>query len=156
MQQLLQFFRCSELICQLSGLYNTLYKYGYVDLANEVKAVAIDEKILNIPVLFHDIEWFTTQKDASGKDVQVPNVAKYWYVESGVANNGNDSTLFEEKVWNAHADVYHNPKLLNADGTVKDGALNAGYRFTRAIVVALSPFSNIVNVLFNAGTGRYF
>ncbi len=34
------------------GLYNTLYKYGYVDLANEVKAVAIDEKILNIPVLF--------------------------------------------------------------------------------------------------------
>ena len=65
------------------GLYNTLYKYGYVDLANEVKAVAIDEKDPKYTGSLSDIEWFTTQKDASGKDVQVPNVAKYWYVESG-------------------------------------------------------------------------
>lgn len=141
------------------GLVDMLVRYGYVELAAEI------QKKIDAKGKLSELQWFDTyQTDANGQVILGPDgnplvategIAKYWYVDSGV-KDGNDYNLFMEKVWN-HSD-YHNTKFeYNADGSLKDPTvLNAGYRFTRALVVALSPFSGLINVLFNAGTGEYF
>ncbi|MDE6124340.1 MAG: hypothetical protein K2G22_03815, partial [Eubacterium sp.] len=141
------------------ALYDMLNSYGYVELAGEIKKVIDNDGKLS------DLQWFDEyEKDTNGevvyKDgkpvVKSEGISKYWYVESGVAD-GNDPAAFIANVWNQPG-AYHNVKFeYNADGTLKDtSVLNAGYRFTRALVVALSPFSGLINVLFNADTGDYF
>lgn len=143
------------------ALYDMLIAYGYVDLANEI------QKVINTEDgKLSDLQWFDIYKtddngnylvNADGSyQVESYGISRYWYVESGVAD-GNDPTEFITNVWNQPG-AYHNVKFeYNADGTLKDtSVLNAGYRFTRALVVALSPFSGLINVLFNADTGEYF
>ncbi|MDE6505679.1 MAG: hypothetical protein K2K71_00250, partial [Eubacterium sp.] len=141
------------------ALHAMLNSYGYVELAAAIQTVIDNDGKLS------DLQWFDEyEKDAEGNVVYQDGkpvvasegIAKYWYVESGVAD-GNDPTAFITNVWNQPG-AYHNVKFeYNADGTLKDtSVLNAGYRFTRALVVALSPFSGLINVLFNADTGEYF
>ncbi|MDE7124775.1 MAG: hypothetical protein K2N83_04745, partial [Eubacterium sp.] len=142
------------------ALHEMLVAYGYVDLANAVQAQIDNDGKLSA------LQWFDIyKKDANGNylvnadgsyQVESYGISRYWYVESGVAD-GNDPTAFITNVWNQPG-AYHNVKFeYNADGSLKDtSVLNAGYRFTRALVVALSPFSGLINVLFNADTGDYF
>ena len=140
------------------GFVKMLTRYGYVQLAAEI------QKVIDTNGKLSDLQWFDTYQMQDGepvldkdgnKIIDKYGISRYWYVESGVAD-GNDPTNFITNVWDNSE--YHNSKFeYNPDGSLKDtSVLNAGYRFTRALVVALSPFSGLINVLFNAGTGEYF
>ncbi len=67
-------------------------------------------------------------------------LAKKWYISDGDG--------FIDNVWKTTG-AYQNPNISEAD-------IDANYRFTRAIVVALSPFSGLINTLFNARTSTVF
>ncbi|MDE7124165.1 MAG: hypothetical protein K2N83_01580, partial [Eubacterium sp.] len=125
-----------------------LTQYGYAELAAEVRALKsttdgeADKE-------FSTLKWFVQDTDKNGNPivdengnaVMVPSeLAKKWYV--------TDGTGFINNVWNTPG-AYQNPNITAAD-------IDANYRFTRALVVALSPFSSIINTLFNAGTSTIF
>ncbi|MDE6110411.1 MAG: hypothetical protein K2F65_00710, partial [Eubacterium sp.] len=158
-------------------LCDTLEAYGYVDLAREIKT-ALTDKDGELTGKLSDLQWadvyeyWVTDKDgkiqykdgnpiiATDKDeykvigttpdgdriVAQAGLSNYWYVDSLVEKDPDNSALFKEKVWDNK----------NKPSKVTENDLNASYRFTRALMVTLSPFSSLINILFNAGTGEFF
>ncbi|MDE6506358.1 MAG: hypothetical protein K2K71_03775, partial [Eubacterium sp.] len=109
-----------------------LEKYGYTELAAIIKAVPADEKLA-------DLAWKI--ENADGDKVANPDIADLWYVE--------DEAGFETNVWNVSK--FQNPEVLNGNQ-----ALDANYRFTRALVVVLSPFRELIGVLTQAKSMTIF
>ncbi|MDE6124591.1 MAG: hypothetical protein K2G22_05100, partial [Eubacterium sp.] len=103
-----------------------LEKYGYTELAAIIKAVPANEKLA-------DLAWKI--ENADGDKVANPDIANLWYVE--------DEVGFKANVWNASQ--FQNPEVLNGNQ-----ALDANYRFTRALVVVVSPFRELIGVLTQA------
>ncbi|MDE6123913.1 MAG: hypothetical protein K2G22_01615, partial [Eubacterium sp.] len=116
--------------------------YGYVELATNIS---------NFEGKLADIPWFVAQTDENGnkvldkdgKEIMVPSdsFGKLWYIDSDNVTNKDDSTLFEAQVWNQPG-AYHNPDVASGKQ-----ALDVSYRFSRALVVVLSPFSKLIEVL---------
>ena len=132
----------------IDGIAAKLTEYGYAELATAVSAlkggVGKEDGKLS------DLEWFVQATGTDGKPlfeedgttpVMVPSeLAKKWYI--------TDDTGFINYVWKTPG-AYNNPNITEAE-------IDANYRFTRAIVVALSPFSSLINTLFNARTSTIF
>ena len=133
-----------KLTKELSKLqWDNVYRYWLTDADGNIQYDNNNDPIIAKSTDEHKV----VATDENGKRiVEKPGLTNYWYVESLVANDQNDSKLFIEKVWNNKTKP---SKVTEAD-------LDAGYRFTRAVMVALSPFSSLINVLFNAGTGEFF
>ena len=133
----------------IDGISAKLKEYGYVEIAAAVDALkSTDPTIPNGK--FSDLKWFVEKTDdkgnvvkdeKTGEPVMIPSeLAEKWYV--------TDAQGFIDNVWNKGS--YQNPNISAA------ADIDAQYRFTRAIVVAVSQFSNIINTLFNARTSTIF
>lgn len=113
--------------------------YGYAELATNISSYT--GKLADIP-------WFTTQKDADGNDIQVPSdeFGKLWYVSSKYDTTSDYTDLFITNVWNTSG-AYQNPDYAGLTGEALKKALDVTYRFSRALVIVLSPFSALIEVL---------
>ncbi|MDE6111736.1 MAG: hypothetical protein K2F65_07455, partial [Eubacterium sp.] len=104
-------------------IVDTLDYYGYKELSTAVK---------NFNGKLSEIPWFTTAKDDEGNDIQVPSkqFGEKWYID--------DAEGFENIVFKAWVD----------SGNALDGyTLDVSYRFSRALMVVLAPFSKLIEVL---------
>ena len=132
------------------GIVKQLEKYGYTELADKFKALDAEENLGDLPWKVQDTEKNedgTVKTDADGKPVLKvdgngnpvmvanPELADLWYIHS--------YEEFKANVWDnasSHNDLITDPATQLTDQ----------YRFTRALVVVLSPFSELLGVFTQA------
>ncbi|MDE6412971.1 MAG: hypothetical protein K2K42_03625, partial [Eubacterium sp.] len=124
-------------------IVDELEYYGYTELATAVK---------NFNGKLSEIPWFTTVKDEEGNDVKVPSAqfGQKWYVDA--AEGDDENADFKAKVY----ETWKKNWLDKHKGqTFKETELDVVYRFSRALMVVLAPFSKLIEVLTTANVVQF-